>query len=66
MIKDHFLPIAVKLRENGQSVDYKDKKLLASKHGSNEVADLEAEVQTVSILFSPGGGTGRSIHRLLH
>ncbi|XP_071161899.1 ryanodine receptor-like [Mytilus edulis] len=46
MIKDHFLPIAIKLRENGKAVDLKDKKLLASKHGSNEVADLEAEVQT--------------------
>lgn len=51
MIKDHFLPIAIKLRENGKAVDLKDKKLLASKHGSNEVADLEAEVQTVNIFF---------------
>lgn len=48
MIKDHFLPIALKLRENGKAVDIKDKKLVSSKHGSNDIADLEAEVQTVS------------------
>jgi hypothetical protein len=34
-------------------VEQKDKKLLASKHGSNEIADLEAEVQTVINTYIP-------------
>lgn len=53
MIKVHFLPIAVKLTANGKAVEQKDKKLLASKHGSNEIADLEAEVQTVINTYIP-------------
>ncbi|KAJ8309071.1 hypothetical protein KUTeg_013945 [Tegillarca granosa] len=45
MIKVHFLPIALKIRENGIRVERLDKRLLACKHGTEEVADLEAEVQ---------------------
>ncbi|KAK3094056.1 hypothetical protein FSP39_023525 [Pinctada imbricata] len=45
MIKDHFLPIAKRLRQNSVMVERKEKQFLASKHGSNEVADLEADVQ---------------------
>lgn len=45
MIHDHFLPIATILQHNSQIVERKEKQLLASKHGSSETADLEADVQ---------------------
>ncbi|XP_048731868.2 ryanodine receptor-like isoform X6 [Ostrea edulis] len=45
MIQDHFLPIATILQKNSQIVERKEKQLLASKHGSSETADLEADVQ---------------------
>lgn len=48
MIHDHFLPIATILQHNSQIVERKEKQLLASKHGSSETADLEADVQQVS------------------
>jgi hypothetical protein len=49
MIQDHFLPIATILQKNSQIVERKEKQLLASKHGSSETADLEADVQQVSV-----------------
>lgn len=48
MIHDHFLPIATILQHNSQIVERREKQLLASKHGSSETADLEADVQQVS------------------
>lgn len=51
MIHDHFLPIATILQHNSQIVERREKQLLASKHGSSETADLEADVQQVN-----GGG----------
>lgn len=51
MIHDHFLPIATILQHNSQIVERREKQLLASKHGSSETADLEADVQQVR-----GGG----------
>ena len=51
MIQDLFLPIATILQKNSQIVERKERQLLASKHGSSETADLEADVQQVK-----GGG----------
>lgn len=59
MIHDHFLPIATILQHNSQIVERREKQLLASKHGSSETADLEADVQQVS------GGGGRERERVV-
>ncbi|XP_069116591.1 ryanodine receptor-like isoform X2 [Argopecten irradians] len=45
MIKEHFLPIAMKLREGNSGVEQLEKRLLASKHSTTDVADLEQETQ---------------------
>ncbi|KAL3874970.1 hypothetical protein ACJMK2_037916, partial [Sinanodonta woodiana] len=46
MIKDHFLPIAKKLRENAVAVEHKEKQLIQEKHNrAAEDSDFEAEVQ---------------------
>lgn len=60
MIHDHFLPIATILQHNSQIVERREKQLLASKHGSSETADLEADVQQVN-----GGGEGRERERVV-
>lgn len=61
MIHDHFLPIATILQHNSQIVERREKQLLASKHGSSETADLEADVQQVR-----GGGERESGGRGAH
>lgn len=60
MIHDHFLPIATILQHNSQIVERREKQLLASKHGSSETADLEADVQQVR-----GGGRERVVGGVL-
>lgn len=48
MIKEHFLPIAKKLRAGNSGVEHLEKRLLASKYSAVDVTDLEQETQEVS------------------
>ena len=47
MIKDHFLPIAKKLREAATNVEYLEKRLSIEKRIVSDTSDMEATVQEV-------------------
>ncbi|XP_048259812.1 ryanodine receptor-like isoform X9 [Haliotis rufescens] len=45
MIKDHFLPIAKKLKEASVNVEYYEKRLIIDKRSTSDSSDMEAVVQ---------------------
>lgn len=47
MIKDHFLPIAKKLKEASVNVEYYEKRLMIDKRSTSDSSDMEAVVQEV-------------------